>query len=363
MTSLTGRDLAGARDVMEVALRPAEFASTVSWRRALLNAAKPLLGADRGGFMDIHASGSSWVSDFPMPRVADYDRQLVALLPDRDAWAHQAALGVHLRDEVWLPVRPDFYETGYYRDFLRPIRALDAMGMTWYRRRHDPDAGLYQFLVHHDTDGGPRFGPREKALLELMGPAIRAGAEHAELLPGLLRSGVDAVGAACLLLDSGGRLLHRNPAAVELLEEMADGGTDLLEACSHLAAEDRLPEGAGATVRRVLRAKERVVSISATRLPLDGGLAGWLVTLESPGTQVPLDALAETARSRGLTPRQAEVAALMARRLTHREIADRLGISPHTARRHEEAVLLKLSLGRRSAVLGALTQLPEPRQQ
>ncbi|NBB73424.1 MAG: hypothetical protein GVY35_07070, partial [Bacteroidetes bacterium] len=52
----------------------------------------------------------------------------------------------------------------------------------------------------------------------------------------------------------------------------------------------------------------------------------------------------------GLTPRQAEVAQLLARRKTNREIADALCISPHTARHHTEAVLRKLEVDSRRAV-------------
>ncbi len=55
-----------------------------------------------------------------------------------------------------------------------------------------------------------------------------------------------------------------------------------------------------------------------------------------------------------LTARESEVALLMAERLTHAEIADRLGISGNTARRHCEHVLSKLGVSRRQGVAGAL---------
>lgn len=45
-----------------------------------------------------------------------------------------------------------------------------------------------------------------------------------------------------------------------------------------------------------------------------------------------------------ITAREAQVALLMAERLTHTEIAIRLGISPNTARRHSERVLGKLGI-------------------
>jgi DNA-binding CsgD family transcriptional regulator len=51
-----------------------------------------------------------------------------------------------------------------------------------------------------------------------------------------------------------------------------------------------------------------------------------------------------------LTKRQSQVALLLANRLSNAEVADRLTISPHTARRHTEAVLEKLDLQDRKEV-------------
>lgn len=52
----------------------------------------------------------------------------------------------------------------------------------------------------------------------------------------------------------------------------------------------------------------------------------------------------------GLTPREVRVAALVAAGSRSREIAEALGISPHTARRHAEAVLRKLGVHSRVEV-------------
>ncbi|MGZ8379264.1 MAG: response regulator transcription factor, partial [Gemmatirosa sp.] len=57
-----------------------------------------------------------------------------------------------------------------------------------------------------------------------------------------------------------------------------------------------------------------------------------------------------------LTPREAEVARLLARRATNTEVATALGVSPHTARHHAQRVLEKLGLRSRrelGALLGA----------
>lgn len=66
----------------------------------------------------------------------------------------------------------------------------------------------------------------------------------------------------------------------------------------------------------------------------------------------------EVRRRFDLSPRQAEVATLLARRYSDKEIAARLGISRHTARRHVELVMMRLRVHSRAevgSVLGGLT--------
>lgn len=55
-----------------------------------------------------------------------------------------------------------------------------------------------------------------------------------------------------------------------------------------------------------------------------------------------------------LTPRESEVARLMAERLSNGEIAHRLGISVNTARTHGERVLRKLAIHTRNDVRTAI---------
>jgi DNA-binding CsgD family transcriptional regulator len=73
-----------------------------------------------------------------------------------------------------------------------------------------------------------------------------------------------------------------------------------------------------------------------------------LVSLEADAAPA-----ADAAVLAALTPREAEVARLLARRATNEEVAAALGVSPHTARHHAQRVLEKLGLRSRRA-LGAL---------
>jgi DNA-binding CsgD family transcriptional regulator len=63
-----------------------------------------------------------------------------------------------------------------------------------------------------------------------------------------------------------------------------------------------------------------------------------------------------------LTPRESDVASRIAAGASSREVAESLGMSVHTARRHTERVLEKCNVRRRAAVAAALyaAWLPEP---
>lgn len=58
-----------------------------------------------------------------------------------------------------------------------------------------------------------------------------------------------------------------------------------------------------------------------------------------------------------LTPTQTRVAMLLADRLTNREIAEELGVKASTARRHTEAVLLRLDVNSRFKVVDRLAEI------
>lgn len=73
------------------------------------------------------------------------------------------------------------------------------------------------------------------------------------------------------------------------------------------------------------------------------------------GGGLPADREVDDLRHRfGLSPRQAEVAALLARRMSNKEIATRLGVAHNTARRHVELVMMRLRVHNRAEVAGVL---------
>jgi DNA-binding CsgD family transcriptional regulator len=53
----------------------------------------------------------------------------------------------------------------------------------------------------------------------------------------------------------------------------------------------------------------------------------------------------------GLTRREAQIARLLARRSTNGEIAEQLGVSPHTVRHHVENIFAKLGIHSRRSIV------------
>jgi DNA-binding CsgD family transcriptional regulator len=75
-----------------------------------------------------------------------------------------------------------------------------------------------------------------------------------------------------------------------------------------------------------------------------------VVAIERVRAATPSAEIDELRDRYSLSPRQAEVAAMLARRLTDKEIAQRLGISRHTARRHVELVMIRLRVHSRAEI-------------
>jgi DNA-binding NarL/FixJ family response regulator len=104
------------------------------------------------------------------------------------------------------------------------------------------------------------------------------------------------------------------------------------------------------TARQAVSAGPDILLLTAVMIApgmFDSGPAA-LVTVHTNEAAVPDSGVL---RDRfDLTPRQVEVARLLARRLTNDEIAQRLQVSPNTARRHTEAVMGKLEVRDRRKV-------------
>jgi len=356
------RDLARIGPVLEVILRPQDAEDPDQYKRAVLETVKPLLGADVGAYLVHTGRRLSWVSDFPAVSFEDYGVNLESTAHGVDIWARHLELKVHRRDEVWLPIRRDFYETAYYQDVLSQLRAFDSMGATWRTGPGQGKENLTQFLVHHSSPHGPTFGARQKAILTALRPALKAGLAHSAAAGGRLGEflkSTDMSGTVSLVVDSQGRILHANEAARRLFALDVESERVIREALLLQGVPQRRSSAGGspqtwpAMIKVTLGGFEALLSITRTSREGHRGI-GYLITLTGAAPQDAMLDLELLGRAKGLTPRQAEVAALLCKRLRSREISELLGLKMSTVRRYEERVFQRLGIHSRIDVKNAL---------
>lgn len=293
----------------------------------------------------------------------------------------------------------DHEDTGSWREFCLRFGLPDASELAVDGRRLSVspliDAG------HEGPEGGGtdlrdvgleprvfdgRHGPPESAglaekqvaILRLLFPSYRVAVEMARRARGRpeVLADVDRLPTALLLLDEGGGILYRNhafrrrvtgeheAAVVDAARDLVAGGSLLRSPVEVTGNGHRRRAGAsaklngngsgdstgGASLRTWISTGDRGYEL--TSIPLSGarGQEPARFAVQIRAVELPLPEADTVAERSGLTPRQAEVALLLARRLSNREIATALVISPYTARRHTEVVLRRLGLRSRRGV-------------
>jgi DNA-binding CsgD family transcriptional regulator len=178
------------------------------------------------------------------------------------------------------------------------------------------------------------------------------------------REMLDSVHQALAVFDSDGTVLFRNQAFEELFRRepmwstVAAATEELAGKVGRLGSEPARGTKDGERSHQAdVTAGQCSYALWASPLRSDVfGTEGVLVEVERRGGVLPSG---ENVQARfHLTPREAEVALLLAEGLDNRRIAERLSISPHTARRHTEHVLRGLGIDSRAAVAVTLLQGP-----
>ncbi len=171
---------------------------------------------------------------------------------------------------------------------------------------------------------------------------------------------LDDLGIAACVFGPRGHELHRSSRMRELLA-VEPGADSLLATMRALAGEllDQRYEPSAIPVARAVREVDGARAARRLRgvlLP-SGSVCPdpvVVVKLDRPGPSLPpVDDLVAQC---GLTPREAEVALLLARGGSDREIARQLALSPHTVRKHVEHIFDKLRLHSRKALLLRLSE-------
>jgi DNA-binding CsgD family transcriptional regulator/PAS domain-containing protein len=221
-----------------------------------------------------------------------------------------------------------------------------------------PSSEVYLTVGYGRPSAPRRFGD-EREVLSLLLPALQV-AHHAlhAFAPrrAALVASLDAMRDALLVVDADGRVLHQNAALRDALA--ADPGRDAVLATMRAMADELRALRHGAAVVTPARA----AVTPAPRYALRASYAPAALWGSEGLVQVALEPFAPDAAAApaaltaltALTAREAEVARLLARRLSNAEVAAALGVSAHTARHHTEKVMQKLGVRKRAGVATAL---------
>lgn len=285
-----------------------------------------------------------------------------------DHWRHEAVdEDVHrFRDLARAPVPAgglrdalgDPTSSPRFRAFLQPLGLEDELRVVLRA-----GAAPWGTVSLWRRPGHPPFDRRETELVaglsRPLGDALRAHARHGPAARDEAGTGDGRPGL--LLFEPDGVLVSADDAARAWLDELppgqavAAGSVDVplwLLVTVFRAAGAVARGGAGtATARtRTRRGRWLVCHCSCLRGPAGGaGHVAAVLDPASPGEVAPIVVAAH-----GLTTREAEVAALVARGAGTAEIARRVHLSPHTVRDHVKAILRKVGVSSRGELVATL---------
>lgn len=345
---LSTAELGRLQHAQDVLLSPLDYATPELWGAAACDAVRRLLDAHQASLFATGDGAELWFTTLDEATTRDFMAHYAGVDP---VSTQVVAQGIQCACAWDVVNRDQFHQSEFFNDFAGPNGLHDAMGM---RIPKGPQSHLWLTFQHHRPLPEPEVR-RRVALMQLVLPAFRAGARVAASLPlgeSQLARLLDHLPQALTVASLDGRVLHRNTTMQRLLEEapdraVADAVPGLLLALSALRGRER-PEPRGLI---------REVEAGGRRYRLSGSLAERGALGPEPVLLVQLDvdgprglAPEELRRRFGLTPREIEVALLLAERRTNQEVAETLHISTHTAERHTERVLGKMGLRSRLQV-------------
>jgi DNA-binding CsgD family transcriptional regulator len=256
------------------------------------------------------------------------------------------ASGPHAVDTLHDRTRGDFRTSARWRHVLEPLgwgdemrAALRLNGRTW------------GFVCVHRAAGDPPYTGADVRRLAALAPVFARELRRTSTtaVPGDARPGAEP---GVLMLSGDGRLVARNDAAGDWLEELRAPGSRGVPVVLQALARSVRP-GAPTTVH-VQVASGRWATLHASWVAGDATGVSVVVGETRPDAAVPRLAMAA-----GLTPREQDVVAAVLRGQSTRSIADQLFISEHTVQTHLRSVFAKTGVhSRRELVARAMSGGP-----
>ena len=325
----------------ETLASPLAFETTDVWLRASMDAAAGLIGADKS-FVHWVGVDNFVIDGYSAADTVTY-RSFLPLLDEIGHPERVTRLGVATRRQAYGPHAERMNGTAYVQEFLPSVGAHDSLTIHVPAGRTPEAEPPVQLLVHYAT-AERAFGLWHLDIARKLRPAFVAGVavqRQMGRVRGDIFSLVDDSGGPCAVFAPGGRLLHVSRALEEALTR-EPRRSELLDRVRQVAAE---------ALASASRSRSSVFVGAAGSYRLSASMVAGarpvlLVAVTVPPPPRPAPAPGDVAARLGLTPRQAEVAVLLAGRYSNKEIASALSISVHTARHHVEAVLARLGVPR-----------------
>ncbi len=358
---LTSGQLRRLSHCLDAAATPLDFETADQWREVVLTRAIALVGG-KAGHLDVSEVG------FRQPALyVGYNPEATSAW-DRH-WRHRdPALAIHE------PIPKTYTRRWRYRrrgpEWTAQYRASPIFNELYVPYKLDVDAsGLHvrsasmQMHLHIDHHGAwsELDDLRARQLMRLLRPVLAASgrtiAGHAN---GALTASrlMDAIDCDIAVLDAEGHWQHMSTRLQQTLQAFESGYVTRWRERVTLAARHLLHRSG-----RHGRATERPLTpaaldfagrrVSLVRAEGSDPFSQPVALLRVEEVDVPEDcpnALAAVA----LTARQWEVTRLLALGFRNQEIAETLGTSIHTVRRHTEAIMAKFGVNARASVASAV---------
>lgn len=221
-----------------------------------------------------------------------------------------------------------------------------------------PEGEVLLWVLLERSDVHP-FGEDAAMLMRALLPSFNAGLDAISRY-NAHRQTLDAVSEPLIVFGRGGVERYRNTAFVQMLDAEAEREKIMMEVMRLAISVQPFGMVPSSTVplSSPFAAPQRTLRTTSASYDLRASVVGpnmfdsetaVIITLTRQGP--PALPSAGNLRDRfGLTAREAEVAILLAEGLSNSEIAERLFLSPHTARRHTANIFGKLDVTSRKAL-------------
>jgi DNA-binding CsgD family transcriptional regulator len=306
------------------------------WLEAFGQRLVELFGAERAGGYGLRSEGSHARVDFFHGAGSD----MAGCRSDFDEVLREDPL----RATLYNPLRPEPSQRNRaislrVKDIERTLEKQP--GMALLARRHPFLLREDQLRVLVCEDGtllawvgvlrAEPYGARDREVLQALVPALRQRLvverqlAAAPLALGTLAASIEAAGVAALLVRAPGTVVHANAAGRAFLDAAPGRALERIHAS---------PPG----------------TFTWTRVSVPGLPPHWLVTGRRPPAD-PAPRLAALAREARLSPRQAEVLAHLVRGDSNQTTALALGVSEGAVELHVSALLARLDVESRAALV------------